>query len=187
MADILTMADQMQFMIDTMQKMYDITLELSATTQDMAAKTRDLVATTNELRDHIADFDDFFRPIRNYFYWEPHCFDIPICWSLRSIFDSLDGIDATGRQDRSAPGRHRQTGFAHPAVGRAHPADHRHHEDHQGADAVAAQHVPGDARPDGGDATTPPWRWAKASTRPRTMTCSTCPRRPSTTPTSSAA
>ena len=95
MADILKMADQMQFMIDTMQKMYDITLELSATTQDMAAKTRDLVATTNELRDHIADFDDFFRPIRNYFYWEPHCFDIPICWSLRSIFDSIDGIDAT--------------------------------------------------------------------------------------------
>jgi RND superfamily putative drug exporter len=95
MADILTMADQMQFMIDTMQQMYDITLELSATTQDMAAKTRDLVATTNELRDHIADFDDFFRPIRNYFYWEPHCFDIPICWALRSIFDSIDGIDAT--------------------------------------------------------------------------------------------
>ena len=32
---------------------------------------------TEELRDHIADFDDFFRPIRNYLYWEPHCFDIP--------------------------------------------------------------------------------------------------------------
>ena len=46
-----------------------------------------------ELRDHIADFDDFFRPLRNYFYWEPHCFDIPICWSIRSVFDTLDGID----------------------------------------------------------------------------------------------
>ncbi|WP_264001776.1 MMPL family transporter, partial [Mycolicibacterium gadium] len=44
-------------------------------------------------RDHIADFEDFFRPIRNYFYWEPHCFDIPICWSIRSIFDVLDGVD----------------------------------------------------------------------------------------------
>jgi putative drug exporter of the RND superfamily len=48
--------------------MYNITLDLSNTTQDLAARTRDLVATTNELRDHIADFDDFFRPIRNYFY-----------------------------------------------------------------------------------------------------------------------
>ena len=27
----------------------------------------------------IADFDDQFRPMRNYFYWEPHCFDIPMC------------------------------------------------------------------------------------------------------------
>ena len=32
-------------------------------------------------------------PIRSYFYWEKHCFDIPICWSLRSIFDALDGLD----------------------------------------------------------------------------------------------
>ena len=36
---------------------------------------------------------DFFRPLRNYLYWEPHCFDIPVCWSMRSIFDLLDGID----------------------------------------------------------------------------------------------
>jgi putative drug exporter of the RND superfamily len=33
------------------------------------------------------------RPIRNYFYWEPHCYNIPVCWSMRSLFDSLDGID----------------------------------------------------------------------------------------------
>ena len=32
------------------------------------------------------------RPLRNYFYWEPHCFDIPFCSALRSVFDSLDGI-----------------------------------------------------------------------------------------------
>ncbi len=54
--------------------------------------------SSEELRDHIADFDDFLRPIRNYFYWEPHCYDIPICWSLRSIFDSLDGVDEIDRQ-----------------------------------------------------------------------------------------
>ena len=41
--------------------------------------THELQEITNELRDHIADFDDFWRPIRNYFYWEPHCYDIPIC------------------------------------------------------------------------------------------------------------
>ena len=35
---------------------------------------------TNELRDHISDFEDFFRPLRSYFYWEKHCYDIPICY-----------------------------------------------------------------------------------------------------------
>ncbi|MGE5695667.1 MAG: MMPL family transporter, partial [Candidatus Sericytochromatia bacterium] len=46
------------------------------------------------LRAKIANFDDFFRPLRNYFYWEPHCFDIPFCWALRSLFDAVDGVDA---------------------------------------------------------------------------------------------
>ncbi|MDT5217488.1 MAG: putative drug exporter of the superfamily, partial [Mycobacterium sp.] len=44
-------------------------------------------------RDNIANFDDFFRPLRNYLYWEPHCYDIPVCWSIRSIFDTLDGVN----------------------------------------------------------------------------------------------
>ena len=48
---------------------------------------------TNELRDHISDFEDFWRPVRSYFYWERHCYDIPICFSLKSIFDLLDGVD----------------------------------------------------------------------------------------------
>lgn len=60
---------------------------------DMVGKTKEMQADTSELRDHLADFDDFWRPIRSYFYWERHCFDIPICWSLRSIFDGLDGLD----------------------------------------------------------------------------------------------
>ncbi len=62
-------------------------------THDMVSKTKQMVADTNEIRDHLANFDDFFRPIRNYFYWEPHCYDIPICQALRSIFDALDGVD----------------------------------------------------------------------------------------------
>src|SRR4029079_14241161 len=57
-----------------------------------------------ELRDKIANFDDFFRPLRNYFYWEPHCFDIPACWALRSLFDALDGIDALTDQLASVSG-----------------------------------------------------------------------------------
>jgi RND superfamily putative drug exporter len=93
MKDMLGMADQLQTMIDSMGQMISIMGDLSGTVHDMVDRMHGMVADVGEMRDHIADFDDFFRPLRNYFYWEPHCFDIPICWALRSVFDTLDGID----------------------------------------------------------------------------------------------
>jgi putative drug exporter of the RND superfamily len=93
MADMLKQADAMQQSIDTMQRMYNITSQMAAVTHHMDALTHEMLDVTNTLRDNIANFDDFWRPIRAYFYWERHCFDIPICWSLRSIFDALDGLD----------------------------------------------------------------------------------------------
>nr|MDT0522895.1 MMPL family transporter [Streptomyces sp. DSM 41633] len=67
--------------------------QMVGTTHRMVGTTHELQSDMGELRDHMADFDDFWRPLRNYLYWEPHCFDIPLCWSIRSIFDGLDGID----------------------------------------------------------------------------------------------
>ena len=93
MANMLKQANDMQTSIDTMQRMQNITVQMAATTHSMVAKMKGTTVDIEELRDHIADFDDFFRPMRNYLYWEPHCFDIPVCWSIRSIFDTLDGVD----------------------------------------------------------------------------------------------
>jgi RND superfamily putative drug exporter len=53
----------------------------------------DLQRVSEELNQEISNVDDFFRPIRSYFYWERHCFDIPVCWAFRSLFGALDGID----------------------------------------------------------------------------------------------
>ncbi|MDH6245762.1 MMPL family transporter [Mycobacterium sp. OTB74] len=93
MANMLKQANDMQVNIDTMTKMQSITTQMAATTHSMVTKMVGMTLDVADLRDHIADFDDFFRPIRNYLYWEPHCYDIPVCWSMRSIFDTLDGID----------------------------------------------------------------------------------------------
>ncbi|MCV7033443.1 MMPL family transporter [Mycobacterium heckeshornense] len=93
MADMLTQANALQQSIDIMERMYHIMQKMVATTHRMDGDTHDMLAITSDLRDHIADFDDFWRPIRSYFYWERHCYDIPICWSLRSIFDALDNVD----------------------------------------------------------------------------------------------
>jgi RND superfamily putative drug exporter len=95
MKDMLRMGDDMQASIGSMQKMYDLMGELNAVTRSMVGKMTLTYEDVRELRDHIADFDDFFRPMRNYFYWEPHCFNIPVCAAIRSVFDTLDGINAT--------------------------------------------------------------------------------------------
>jgi putative drug exporter of the RND superfamily len=93
MDDMLVQADEMAKMIGILQRMYSLMQEMYTATHHMVGETHDLQALTDEMRDHIADFEDFWRPIRSYFYWEKHCYDIPICWSFRSMFDVLDGVD----------------------------------------------------------------------------------------------
>jgi len=93
LANQLKTIDETNRSIDILEQQYQLSLEQTKLTQDSAAKSQALLATTEELRDNIANFDDQFRPIRNYFYWEPHCFDIPLCNATRNLFDALDGID----------------------------------------------------------------------------------------------
>ncbi|BDB40325.1 siderophore exporter MmpL4 [Mycobacterium kiyosense] len=93
MNDMLKQADEMTKTIGLMQQMYALMTKLVGVTHKMVGDTEEMQQITNDLRDKIANFDDFFRPIRSYFYWEKHCFDIPVCFTMRSIFDALDGID----------------------------------------------------------------------------------------------
>ncbi|BBX98834.1 MMPL/RND family transporter [Mycobacterium lacus] len=93
MNDLLKQAEAMAKMIGAMRQMYDVMSQLADNTHRMVNDTVVLQQITAEVRDQIADVDDFWRPIRSYFYWEKHCYDIPICWSFRSVFDALDGLD----------------------------------------------------------------------------------------------
>ena len=93
MADMLVQADEMANTIATMEKMSNLTAQMADITHSMVSKMENMLTDIEDLRDSIANFDDFFRPIRNYFYWEPHCYNIPVCWALRSVFDTLDGIN----------------------------------------------------------------------------------------------
>ncbi|MGV0907031.1 MMPL/RND family transporter [Mycobacterium novum] len=92
-ADLLTQAAEAEKSIHTLEQQYALQQQLADATHTQTQSFHDTVALTNDLRDQIANFDDFFRPIRSYFYWEPHCFDIPACAALRSVFDLQDGID----------------------------------------------------------------------------------------------
>jgi putative drug exporter of the RND superfamily len=92
-ADMQKQADEITKTLDILQRQYALQQEMAATTHEQVEAFHETVAITNELRDKIANFDDQFRPIRNYFYWEPHCYNIPMCSAFRSLFDALDGID----------------------------------------------------------------------------------------------
>jgi RND superfamily putative drug exporter len=91
--NMLKQVKDMQSTIDSMEKMQSLTKQMADVTHNMVMLMNGMVVDIEQLRDGIANFDDFFRPIRSYLYWEPHCYDIPVCWSIRSVFDTLDGVD----------------------------------------------------------------------------------------------
>lgn len=107
-ADMTNQVADMDRTIASMDKMQTITEEMADTTAKMVSSMDLMVGDIEDMRDSIANFDDFFRPMRNYLYWEPHCYNIPMCWSIRSVFDVLDGIDVmTTNMNEMMPQMHR--------------------------------------------------------------------------------
>ncbi|BBY30024.1 RND family transporter [Mycolicibacterium sediminis] len=91
-ADLLVQAADINNSIDILRQQLTLQSQSANAQQEQTDLLKQTVVVTNDLRDKIANFDDFFRPIRSYFYWEPHCYDIPVCYTIRSLFDALDGI-----------------------------------------------------------------------------------------------
>ena len=91
--DMLLQADLLTAQIALTKRTYELQKRLHALTHRSIEITKEETAITDQLRDAIAVFEDFWRPIRSYFYWEKHCYDIPICWAVRQVFDSIDGVD----------------------------------------------------------------------------------------------
>ncbi|OMC22513.1 RND family transporter [Mycobacterium sp. SP-6446] len=91
--DMMVQVHAMDESIEAMQRMYQLMGGVVDDTVDMDHLTHDMSDITDLIRDHLADFSDFLRPIGSYFYWEKHCFDIPVCWAIRSVFDTFDNVD----------------------------------------------------------------------------------------------
>ena len=105
--DISNMSDDMGAMITSMTQMQALMVKFSTAMHTTVGSADGMVdsahrsvadmntmkATLDQMRDNIANFDDEVRPFRNYFYWEPHCFNIPACFAVRSAFDAMDGVN----------------------------------------------------------------------------------------------
>jgi RND superfamily putative drug exporter len=91
--DLMKQADTLKDTVNILNRQYALQKELAAATDTETQGFHDTLAIITDLRDKIANFDDFFRPIHSYFYWEKHCYDIPVCYALRNVFESIDTID----------------------------------------------------------------------------------------------
>jgi putative drug exporter of the RND superfamily len=97
-ADIDKLAAHMGSLLDETTRLEGLTNQLAVGTHISREATAEIQEITDEARDNLANFDDFLRPLRSYLYWEKHCFDIPICWALRSVNETIDNIDQVSEQ-----------------------------------------------------------------------------------------
>lgn len=93
--------NEMHVNIDTMERMNGITGQMAETMHSMVAEMKDMKIDVAEFAgQHPPIFDDFFRPIRNYFYWETALLQHP-------------GLPLTAIGGRH-PRRHRRDDRRHP-------------------------------------------------------------------------
>ncbi|BAX97892.1 putative membrane protein, MmpL family [Mycobacteroides stephanolepidis] len=88
------MADITDRMAALMRQQQELTGQQADSAHISLKGAQELKDVTVSMRDTLANFDDQFRPLRNYFYWEPHCADIPMCWAMRSLFDMTGQVDS---------------------------------------------------------------------------------------------
>jgi RND superfamily putative drug exporter len=91
--DALKQANELSKTIDILKQQYILQQQLADATHSETINFHETIATIQDLRDKLANLDDFLRPLRSYFYWEKHCYDIPACYALRSSFEALDTTD----------------------------------------------------------------------------------------------
>jgi RND superfamily putative drug exporter len=91
--DLLRQSQELDKTIGILQQQYTLQQQLAGATHEETQKFHETLAIISEVRDKLANFDDFFRPLHSYFYWEKHCYDIPACFALRNTFEAIDSID----------------------------------------------------------------------------------------------
>ncbi|PVB24106.1 RND family transporter [Mycobacteroides abscessus] len=92
-ADLDNQVAVMDHTISIMQTVIGLMDQMTQLTHEMVGTMEEMKALADQVEVNISAVDDFLRPIKNYYYWEPHCADIPICWMGRSMFESMDSID----------------------------------------------------------------------------------------------
>jgi RND superfamily putative drug exporter len=95
---MLQQADLAGTQIAITKHIYALQLQLTTTMHDQVRLTKEMASLVDDLRNHVAEFEDVWRPIRVYLTWERHCYDIPYCFAFKQVFDSIDIVDQESDQ-----------------------------------------------------------------------------------------
>ncbi|MBN7304812.1 MMPL family transporter [Mycobacteroides abscessus subsp. bolletii] len=91
--DLLGQAAGIRTAIERLRQQVALQKQSEAASAEQSKTYAEMTPLMNDLRDKLTNLDDILRPLRNYFYWEPHCFDIPFCAAIRGLFDLIDVMD----------------------------------------------------------------------------------------------
>ncbi len=88
--------------VEVLQTTIALTQKLADEMHSTVLTMEEMQSLTEQMDEQLSNLDDFMRPIRSYFYWEPHCYDIPICWAFRSLWDMMDSVDKLAENIKDA-------------------------------------------------------------------------------------
>ncbi|GFG71352.1 MMPL/RND family transporter [Mycolicibacter senuensis] len=88
--------------VEVLQTTIALTQKLADEMHSTVLTMEEMQSLTEQMDEEISNLDDFMRPIRSYFYWEPHCYDIPVCWAFRSLWDMMDSVDRLAENIKNA-------------------------------------------------------------------------------------
>jgi len=88
--------------VEVLQTTIALTQKLADEMHSTVLTMEEMQALTEQMDEEISNLDDFMRPIRSYFFWEPHCYDIPVCWAFRSLWEMMDSVDKLAENIKNA-------------------------------------------------------------------------------------
>ncbi|OMC16241.1 hypothetical protein A5735_08705 [Mycolicibacter heraklionensis] len=88
--------------VEVLQTTIALTQKLADEMHATVLTMEEMQSLTEQMDEELSNLDDFMRPLRSYFYWEPHCYDIPVCWAFRSLWDMVDSVDKLAENIRDA-------------------------------------------------------------------------------------
>ncbi|WP_109510816.1 RND family transporter [Mycolicibacter kumamotonensis] len=88
--------------VEVLQTTIALTQKLADEMHSTVLTMEEMQALTEQMDEEISNLDDFMRPIRSYFFWEPHCYDVPVCWAFRSLWEMMDSVDKLAENIKNA-------------------------------------------------------------------------------------